>query len=605
MTRWWVRIIRHAPPPASAMALIAVLLLLSSVLTALAPWPLKLLMDCVLKPIPEEQQAHAWLNKLPGAGSTLGLIAWLAAAGPILYFSGRLVQVLQNYIVAGIGSRMTYQLGAELLDRLQELSLVFHSRQRVGDLVRRVTTDCGCARDLICSILLPAASAVVGLVMMFAIMWQLDPMLSLIAISFAVPLAILIRVLAKPMADRSYEQQELSGRMMALAEQTLGAVSIVQSFTREGDQDKQYVALSRATLRASLRSMLAQLQFKFGTSGITALGNATIVLVGGWLVVRGPMSLGDLMVFLAYVASLYAPLETLAYLGSGFAAASGSARRVLDILESVERVTEQPDARPLLITSNTRGLQIQFEQVTFGYRRDEPVLRGIDLEIPAGQVVALIGPTGVGKSTLASMVPRLFDPWNGAIRISGNDLRRLTLLSLRRQIAVVPQEPLLLPLSIAQNIAYGRPGASLEDIRFAAEAAGAAEYIERLPQKYNHVIAERGASLSVGQRQRLAIARAILKDAPILILDEPTSALDSSTEQEVVAGLDRLMQGRTCIIIAHRLSSIRRANRIIVLENGGIVQDGTHTELLRQSGLYQHLVHLQSGAPSSLAGVTS
>lgn len=323
------------------------------------------------------------------------------------------------------------------------------------------------------------------------------------------------------------------------------------------------------------------------------------------MVLRGPLSMGDLMVFVAYVASLYAPLETLAYLGSGVATASGSARRVLDVLESVERVTELPEARPLLVTSNTRGLPIRLEQVTFGYRRDEPVLRGIDLEIPAGQVVALIGPTGVGKSTLASLVPRLFDPWNGAVRIGELDVRKLTLLSLRRQIAVVPQEPLLLPLSIAQNIAYGRPGAGLDEIRFAAEAAGAAEFIERLPSAYNHVLAERGASLSVGQRQRLAIARAILKDAPILIMDEPTSALDSSTEQEVVAGLDRLMQGRTCIVIAHRLSSIRRSHRIIVLEHGSIVQDGTHAELSRQPGLYQHLVHLQSGGAMPLAGVTS
>lgn len=603
MKVWWIQILRHARPPWRSLAGTSLLLLLGSLLTALTPWPIKLLMDCILKPVPQQKEAFDWLRSLPGATSDMGVVAWLVIAGPVIFIAARLVQMVQGYIMTGLGSRLTYHLGAELLDRLQELSLIFHSRQRVGDLVRRVTTDSGCARDLVCAVIIPGASAVLGLVMMFLFMVRLDPVLALVAVSFAIPLILLIRWFARPMADRAYEQQELSGQMMAHAEQTLGAVSLVQSFGREAAQDRQYSDLCDQTLRAYLRSLISQLQFKMGTGGVMALGSATILLFGGAKVIRGEMTVGDLTVFAAYVTQLYAPLETLAYLGSGFATASAGARRVLDVLESVERVEEHADARPLQVSSDVRGLPIRLDHVTFGYRTAEPVLHAIELEIPAGQVVALVGPTGAGKSTLASLVPRLFDPWGGRVRMGEDDVRELTLTSLRRQIAVVPQEPLLLPLSVARNIAYGRPDAAEDAVRQAAEAAGAAEFIERLPNGYDTILGERGATLSVGQRQRLAIARAILKDARVLILDEPTSALDTTTEREVVTALDRLMHGRTCLIIAHRLSSIRHADRILVLEGGRIVQDGSPSELARQHGLYQHLLQLQGGHVPPLAEV--
>ena len=247
--------------------------------------------------------------------------------------------------------------------------------------------------------------------------------------------------------------------------------------------------------------------------------------------------------------------------------------------------------------SSARGLDISFEAVTFGYVKPSAVLHRIDLSIPAGQVVALVGPTGAGKSTLASLVPRLLDPWQGQIRIDGRDLRDLKLASLREQVAIVPQEPLLLPLSVAENIAYAKPSATMAQISQAATAAGAAEFIDRMPDGYRSVLGERGLTLSAGQRQRLSIARALLKDAPVLILDEPTSALDAATEHSVVEALARLMAGRTCLIIAHRLSTIRHADVVVVLEHGRIVQQGPHDKLLARDGLYQRLHRFQAGLP--------
>jgi ATP-binding cassette subfamily B protein/subfamily B ATP-binding cassette protein MsbA len=596
MSTWWIKVLRHAHVPVRTALAVTLLVIGVNVVAVLTPWPMKLLVDGVLRPVRDAQQSYGWLAALPGAsGSKTILIAWLAGAGVVLFCLVQIVRVCKTYVMTGLGARLAYSLGARLLERLQELSLIFHTRQRVGDLVRRVIADSGCVRDLVCNVIVPGAEAAGSLVFMFVMMCLIDPVLSVITVAFAVPLAIVIRVFARPMGDRCLRQQQLEGELLSHAEQTLGALPVVQSFTREAEQDRQFRELASRTLSACLRALAAQLQFKIGAGSITAIGTATIMIIAGLHVINGRMSAGDLLIFVTYVAMLYAPLETLAYLSTSLAAASAGARRALEILESTERVVEEPHARPLHVPAGTRGVPIRFDHVTFGYRRPHAVLHSIDLQIDAGQVAALVGPSGAGKSTLVSLVPRLLDPWGGRVCIADRDLREFTLESLRHQIAVVPQEPLLLPLSIAANIAYGRPGASLDEIRRAADAANASEFIERLPGGYDTVIGERGATLSVGQRQRLAIARALLKDAPVLILDEPTSALDAATEHALVEALHRLMSGRTCLIIAHRLSTIRHAHRVIVLDAGRIVQDGSHAELLAQPGLFQHLHSLQRG----------
>jgi ATP-binding cassette subfamily B protein/subfamily B ATP-binding cassette protein MsbA len=505
----------------------------------------------------------------------------LAFATVALFLLSQLAGAAQRAILAGAGSRMVYDLGADLFEHLQRLSLRFHGRQAAGDLVRRVTTDSGCVRELVLGVYLPVLTSLVTLVIMFAVMWRLDRTLSLLALAVAPLLAVLIKGFDRPMTERTYEHQQLEGEMMSLAEQTLTALPIVQAFGREAQGDQEFRSLALRTLRAYQRTILSQVQFNVGVGAATAVGTAAMMLLGGLQVLQGSLSIGVLLVFLSYLASLYAPMETLAYVSMGFASAAARARRVLDVLAVDDAVRETPDARPLPAQSgSTTGHRaaprhVRLENITFGYEPDQPVLRGVTLEAQPGETVALVGRTGAGKSTLAALIPRLFDPWQGRVTIDGIDVRQVQLASLRSQVAVVLQDPFLLPLTIADNIAYGRPGASAEEVVAAAVAANADEFIRRLPQGYDTVIGERGQTLSGGQRQRLAIARALLKDAPILILDESTSALDVETEAQVMEAIDRLRVGRTTFIIAHRLSTIQNADRVVALEGGKVVETET------------------------------
>ncbi|MHC4177690.1 MAG: ABC transporter ATP-binding protein, partial [Planctomycetota bacterium] len=487
----------------------------------------------------------------------------------------------------------------DLFDHLQRLSVRFHSQQSSGDLLRRVTTDSRCVRELVMGVFIPLLTSLASLTIMFFVMWKLNPSLSSIALLVALPLPVLIKLLTPRMTERTYKQQQLEGQMMSLAEQALTAVPVVQAFGREEYEDRRFRTLSRRTIRAYLRALSSQLQFKIGVSAATAVGTAAILAIGGLHVLRGSMSVGSLLVFLAYLASLYAPIETLAYLSTGYASAAARARRVMEVLEAEDLVRDTVGARSLPPRPEGERGHVCLEGVTFGYEPDRPVLRDVTLVARPGETVALVGPTGAGKSTLVSLILRLFDPWQGRVIIDGMDVRDVKLSSLRANVALVLQEPFLLPLTVEENIAYGRPTASREDIVAAAVAANAHEFIRELPEGYDTVIGERGATLSGGQKQRLAIARALLKNAPVLILDEPTSALDAETESQLLEALERLMAGRTTFIIAHRLSTIRAADRIVVLDQGRIVEVGTQLELLATGGHYYRFYALQNASAAT------
>jgi len=599
MSRWWVQLGRYGARYRRGLSVITLLTFLGVGLQLLKPWPLKVIVDNVLdqQPLP---RGVGWVSRLPGGDSPGVLLGWLAGATVVLFLAARAIGITNRYVRAGAGSRMVFDLGGALFSHLQRLSLSYHHRHRTGDLVRRVTTDTTCVRELVIGTFLPLLSSLVTLVAMFAVMWQMNRALSVLAILVVVPMGAAIRFLSAPMTERTYEQNQLEGERMAMAEQTLTALPIIQAFNREEGEQERFRSLSRRTLRAHLRLLAAQIRFDVSIKSVTAVGTAAVMISGGIAVLQETLTLGGLLVFLSYLTSLYAPLESLASLSCGFASAAGGARRVLEVMEAGEAVRDAPDAQAL--PPRPAG-QVLLEGVTFGYEPGRPVLNGVTLEAGPGETVALVGSTGAGKSTLVSLIPRLFDPWEGRVEVDGVDVRRLSLASLRAQVAIVLQEPFLLPLTVARNIAYGRPGASRDEVISAATAANADAFIRRLPRGYDTVIGERGATLSGGQRQRLAIARAVLKDAAIVILDEPTSALDPETEQQVMDALERLTKGRTTIVIAHRFSTIRRADRIAVLAGGEIVEQGTRESLLAAGGTYQRMHELQIGSLSAAVGI--
>jgi ATP-binding cassette subfamily B protein/subfamily B ATP-binding cassette protein MsbA len=429
------------------------------------------------------------------------------------------------------------------------------------------------------------------LVAMFGVLWRINAALTLLSVSVVPLMIVAFHRYARPMLERSWEQQEIEGRMYDVVEQTFAAMPVVQAFSRETFNDARFRRATGDSLAAAVSLLDVQMKFKILIGLATALGTAVILWVGARQALAGEMTVGTILLFLSYLAALYAPIETVMYTGSTLQGAAGSARRVLEVLQARREVTDKPGARTL---SRAQGA-VRLENVTFGYEPERAVLRDVSLDVRPGEMIALVGPTGAGKTTLVSLLPRFFDPQIGNVRLDGHDLRDVRLRSLRQNIGLVLQEPFLFPLTVAENIAYGRPQATMAEIETAARAARAHDFISRLPEGYRSVVGERGATLSGGERQRISIARALLLDAPLLILDEPTSALDAETEAALLEAIERLKGSHTIFVIAHRLSTVRRADRIVVLKEGRVVQAGSHDELLAQGGPYAAFHRIQFG----------
>jgi ATP-binding cassette, subfamily B, bacterial len=579
-----LRILRYARPHWRGLALMGSASLLDVALNLAKPWPLKVLIDNV---IGNHRTPH-WLAQIPGADSRHGLLLWVVGTEVGLFLASTLASMVSEFYSLKLGQQMTWSFAGDLFRHLQRLSLLFHTRRAVGDLIQRVTSDSYSIDTLLTGAVLPAIQAFITLVAVFVVMWAIDWRLTLLAVAVVPMIVLSVRRFGRPMKERSREMRDWEGRMSAVVEQTLGAMPAVQAFTRERQQEKSFRLHAEQTVRAYVRAMFAGMWFQLFTGLATITGTAAVIFVGGTLALEGAITAGTIVVFVSYLASLYDPIDSLSHTAQTVQNAAAETDRVMEIMEIEPAVRDRPAA-------SARALEgpVRYERVTFGYEPGRPVLHEVSLSADPGEVLAIVGPTGAGKTTLVSLLVRFFDPWQGRITIGGSDIRDFTLHSLRSQVALVLQDPFLFPTTIAENIALGRPDASREQITAAAAAASADQFIERLPEGYDTIVGERGATLSGGEKQRLSIARAFLKDAPLLILDEPTSALDARTETLLLGALARLMKGRVTLVIAHRLSTIRDADEIVALDGGRVLERGSHARLMGTGGLYSSLYRQQ------------
>ncbi|HKS90178.1 MAG TPA: ABC transporter ATP-binding protein [Stellaceae bacterium] len=555
----------------------------------LKPWPLQIVIDYVLG------------GKPPPAGGPLGALlalpkAWLlplACLGIVaVHFGAGGLTLLHNYTAISVGQRMVNDLRGDLYAHLQRLSLAYHGRQRVGDLLYRVTADSFAVQTMIMNGALPILSAGVLLIGMLAVLLPIDPLLTVLALTIVPALFVLIAAFNRKIVAVATEVRDLDSRVYSLVQWGMSAIKVVQAFTKEEEEHRRFMGASRDSLKATLRLYSWQTLYSGAVNVVVALGTAIVVYAGARAVMSGALTLGQLIVFIAYLAQLYAPINQITQSWGLIAGARVGAARVFEVLDTE---ADLPSGSRLLPPSGPRAT-IEWRGVGFRYRPQTPVLNDIELRVAAGSRIAIVGATGAGKSTLLGLLPRFFDPVEGSVAIDGVDLREYSLASLRSRIAMVLQPPLIFPLSAADNIAYGRPGADRAMIENAARLARIDDTIAALPDGFDTLLGEAGAALSEGEKQRVTIARALLRDAPILILDEPTSALDVATEALVMQALDTLMRGRTTFIIAHRLSTVRSCERIVVLRDGRVAEQGSFTELLRRGGIFAAYYRAQFAA---------
>lgn len=593
----YLRIIRYALTHWPALGGIVALTVVLATLAALQPWPLKIVVDYGLGGSAPAEPFLSWLGVLGIEPSPMNLI-WIGGlAAILLYAVTSPLDAARTWIWSAIGQRMIYALASDLFLQMQRLSPLFHAPRAVGDSLSRITSDTWCVFTVTQGILIAPAQHLFTLLAVGAVAWQLDPELTALMLTIAPVLALAARYFGQRLKQFEREKLEAKARIAAFLHQVLGVMPMVQAADAGPRNLRVFQDLAVNAIRANQRSALITSSYDLVTGVFVTFGMALVLFIGGHRVLGGGLSVGSLLVFLAYVKTLEGASRGLLDTYASLRTVEASIDRVLEILDATEVMHDAPDARPLPLRRAGGGGHLVFRDVTFGYEPDQPVLKGISLGVEPGETVALVGTTGAGKSTLVSLVPRFFDPWTGEVLLDGVDLRKSRLASLRSEISVVLQDPFLLPLSIADNIGYGHAGATREEIVAAAVGANAHEFIIKLPHGYDSVLGEQGATLSGGQRQRLAIARALLKDARVLILDEPTSALDAGTERLVMEAMERLMRGRTTLIIAHRLSTVRRAHRIAVLEDGRIVEIGPYDDLVARGGRFAQLHRLQMLEP--------
>ncbi|MBP1596559.1 MAG: transporter related [Acidobacteria bacterium] len=553
----------------------------------LEPWPLKIVIDYVL----QSKQPPDWMSVMVGwiGQNKLAVLNFAVAAVAVIAIVGALSSLLEKYLTTSVGQWVMHDLRRTLYHHIHRLSLAEHDAKRTGDLIGRVTSDIEAVQNFITTALLGMLASVLTLLGIIGVMLYLNWLFTLISLSIAPVLFLVVYIFTRRIKKASRDVRKKESELVSIVEEVFSSIRVVKAFAREDYEERRFERQSLENVEMALVARSIKMKLSPIVEIVVATGTCLMLGYGARLVLAGQLTVGDLVVFLSYLGKMYKPMRDLSKMTDTVSKAAVGFERIREILETDSGMRDQPGARP---ATRFKG-KIEFDQVSFGYNQDQLILKDMSFEIEPGQVAAFVGPTGGGKTTIVSLVARFYDPVSGEVKIDGTNIRNYTMKSLRQQISFVLQETLLFHAPVWQNIAYGRPEASRAEIIRAAKLANADEFIEEMPEGYDTMVGERGVTLSGGQRQRIAIARAVIRETPILVLDEPTSGLDAVSEQAVFEALDRLMAGKTCIVIAHHLATIRRAKIIFVLKDSTLVERGTHDELLAAGGLYSELYDIQ------------
>ena len=583
----YARTIRYFRPFLWATAGGVALTLASIGFNLLKPWPFKFIVDGVLDKTAGTADTRELLQNWFGDSGSATVILWLCVAMVLISLLGGLINLVSNYLFVHVGLQALLKLRTDLYSALQALPLKFHDSRRSADSSFRVAYDSQSIQTIYNKGFATVLSSIVMLAATFVVMVRMNWPLTLASLAILPPVVWAIRFYAVKVRRQSTDIHERESDLLTIAQEGLSQIRMVHAFGRESFEVDQFRRRASKSLEANMRLNMTSVASALVVGTLMAAGTALMYYIGS-LQVMNPaanFTLGDLLVFSAYLLMLYQPLEQLTYTAWALEGAAAGAQRCFEVLDSQDDVPEAHDAEDF---GPAKG-RIEFRGVAFGYTEERRVLEDIDFTIEPGQTVAFVGGTGTGKSTLLSLVPRFYDPSAGVVSLDGRDLRRLKKKSLRSQIGMVLQDTLLFSTTIRENIAYGKPGATEAEIVEAARKAQALDFISKMPQGFDSPVGERGGHLSVGQRQRIGIARAFLKNAPILLLDEPTSALDPSTESAIMGTIFELMRGRTTLIVTHRLTTVHGLGRIVVLKDGRIAEDGTGPELVAKNGVYAAL----------------
>jgi ABC-type multidrug transport system fused ATPase/permease subunit len=580
-------------PYRSWLAIILFAMIVETAMSLAGPWPLKIVLDSAVghHPLPE------WLVRLLGpriADHKMALAAAAAGGLVLIALLGSIATYVDNYYTESVGQYVANDLRMRVYHHLDRLSLAYYDTQQTGNLLSTITTDIATIQNFASGATLGILVDLLTIVGMLGLMFWLNFDFALIAVAVTPFLLLFVMRFKKAVKKATHEVRHRQSDIVAVVQEGLESMRVVKAYGRQELEEEHLKQASKAAVDAALKARRVKSLLSPVVTVVVSFCTAFVLYRGASLILAGTMTIGALTVFLSYLNKFFKPVQDLAKMTNSIAQAAVGVERVQAILGADQMIPERPDAREPEIVKG----EITFDKVAFSYKPDAPVLKEISFSIKPGQLVGFVGATGGGKSTVASLIPRFYDPTAGRILVDGVDLRDLKLESLRNQIGLVLQDTVLFRGTIADNIAYGRPGATREEVVAAAKLANADEFIAKMPKGYDSEVGERGLTLSGGQRQRIGIARAVIRNSPILILDEPTAALDTESEKVVMEALERLMKGRTAIAIAHRLSTIRDADKIVVFKDGVVAEEGPHEELLKLGGVYAELYRIQFGTPA-------